>query len=253
MEYSWQWHVLMDYWRAFCAGAIVTIVLTIIIIAVGTTVGLMFGVLLAEESRATAPARWIVWVLVELVRALPVLVLLIYFHYVLTDSSAWLYHALMHIVDTIPRTPGTIWDSVLKTIASRAFATSAVALSLNLSAFVADIIRNGIRGVPKSLVDAAKSLGMGHWLRLRRVILPEALRTSLAGLVAMFITMFKFTTLAAFIGCNELMNVVYTAGSSSYRYLELFTILAGVYLVILIPATHAARRLERSRWLLRRT
>ncbi|MBI2929068.1 MAG: amino acid ABC transporter permease [Verrucomicrobia bacterium] len=252
-SYSWQWSVLNDYWPAFRNGAVVTVLLTAVIVVVGSLLGIAFGVLLADKSRALAPARWLVWIVVETLRALPVLVVLVYFHYVLTGSSAWLHKLLTMLAGAVQPEPGTMSDAILKTVASRPFATSVVALSLNLSAFVADIIRNGILGVPKPLIDAAKSLGMGPWLRLRRVILPEALRTSLAGLVAMFITMFKFTTLAAFIGCNELMNVVYTAGNSSYRYLELFTMLAFAYLVILMPATFAARRVEQSRWLQRRS
>lgn len=79
---------------------------------------------------------------------------------------------------------------------------------------------------------------------LRRVILPETFRSTLPALVAMYITMFQFTTLAAFIGCSELLNTVFTAGNASYRYLELYTVLAAIYLVVLLPSIYASRRLD---------
>lgn len=258
--YIWKWQVLSDYWPAFVAGGVVTVALTVAIVTVGTFLGTLLGVVLASKTRLLTAARCATVLYVELLRALPVLVLLIYLHYVVPQSSRWLYGLLQQCdawirpcVDDVGGRTGDILGAILTGIASRPFATAAVALSLNLSAFVADIIRNGIENVPRPLVDAARSLGMNWWLRLRRVVLPETLRASVAALVAMYITMFKFTTLASFIGCSELMNVVYTAGNRSYRYLELYTALAGVYLVILLPSVILAKRLERSPWLRRRS
>ncbi len=247
-DYVWDWEVVRRYSPAFRNGTIVTLLLTVIIIVVGTLLGTVLGVLQASTRPALKPIRWLVTAYVELLRGLPVLVFLIWLHYVAPQSSAWLYNAIAAIHDLLRPHIGKLGNAIMNGISSRAFATAALALSLNLSAFVADIVRSGVTSVPRPLVDAAKSLGMGSWLRLRRVILPETFRASLPALVAMYITMFKFTTLAAFIGCSELLNTVFTAGNSSYRYLELYTMLAAVYLVVLLPSTWCARRLENTRW-----
>ncbi len=252
-RYDWNWKVVGDYLPAFINGAVVTILLTIIVIFVGTVLGTAFGVVLADKRPVLRPLRWLVVAYVELLRALPVLVLLIWMHYVAPQTTTWMYNILGSIHDMLSSNIGERGEAILRGITSRAFATASVALSLNLSAFVADIVRSGIANVPTPLVDAAKSLGMCRWTCLRRVILPEALRASVAAMVAMYITMFKFTTLAAFIGCSELLNTVFTAGNSSYRYLELYTMLAVVYLAILLPSTYFAKRLEQSKWLQRRT
>jgi polar amino acid transport system permease protein len=247
-EYAWDWSVVGRYWPAFASGALVTVLLTIIVIAAGTVLGTGLGVIYATTIRELRPVRWIIRAYVELLRALPVLVLLIWLHYVVPQSSAWLYHSTTGVLDILRSEVGAMDGPTGRAIGTRAFASAAVALSLNLAAFVADVVRAGIAGVPRPLIDAAKALGMGKWLRLRRVLLPEAFRASLPALVALYITMFKFTTLAAFIGCSELLNTVFTAGNNSYRYLELYTMLAAVYLAILLPATWFARRLEQSRW-----
>jgi polar amino acid transport system permease protein len=258
--YIWNWHVVSEYWPAFIAGGAVSIAMTVVIVTVGTLVGTVVGIILASTNAILRPARWTAVAYVELLRALPVLVLLVYLHYVVPQSSRWLYtlflnldHVLRPYVAELPTSTSAILNAILTGIASRPFATAAVALALNLSAFVAEIIRNGIENVPRPLIDAAKSLGMNWWVCLRRVVLPETFRASVVGLIAMYITMFKFTTLAAFIGCSELMNVVYSAGNRSYRYLELYTMLAVAYLVILVPCMILAKLLERSRWLQRRS
>lgn len=252
-EYSWNWSVVVEYWPAFLNGAIVSVLLTLFVVSVGTLVGVLVGVGMSTRKSVLRPLRWFLTVYVEILRALPVLVLLIWMHYVAPASTGWLYSFLSMTSEAISGVVGGMGRAVLASIASRPFASAAVALSLNLSAFVADIVRSEIAGTPSALIDAAKSLGMSPSMALRRVILPEVARRSLPALVALYITMFKFTTLAAFIGCNELMNVTFTAGNSSYRYLELYTCLAIVYLMILIPATYAAKRIEKSQWLLRRS
>jgi len=222
MNYNWNLGILWEYREVFFIGTLVTLELTGITIIVGTGLGILLGVGLRAESPLV---RWPVVTYVELLRALPLLVLLV-----------WLYYFLPAVFN----------------VKLSAFTTAAIGLSINLSAFVADVVRGAIVGVPRAQVDAARSLGMSRALTLRRVILPEALRSLVPTLTALYITMFKMSTLASAISCYELLHAADGIIIQTYRALEVYSGIAAIYLVLIIPATYLAKKLENSPRFIRR-
>jgi polar amino acid transport system permease protein len=109
---------------------------------------------------------------------------------------------------------------------------SYIALSLNLSAFIADVIRGAIAEIPRSYVEAGKAIGMPFGLILRRIIFPEIVRISLPAMVALYINQFKWTTLASVLAVSELLHTANTIMIQTYRSLEAYTAIAVIYLVV---------------------
>ncbi|MCK4351843.1 amino acid ABC transporter permease [candidate division WOR-3 bacterium] len=222
MHYNWDLGLLWEYRRVFLHGAIVTLELTGITILFGTILGTFLGVLLLSRNKII---RGIVVTYVELLRGLPLLVLLV-----------WLYYFLPAFLN----------------IKISAFTTAAFGLSINLSSFVADVVRGAIDGVPTSYKDAARSLGMSSKLILRRIVLPEAFRALIPTLTALYITMFKMSTLASVISVWEPLHSGNSIIIHTYRALEVYTGIAIIYLIIIVPATYFSKKLEKSKYFIRR-
>jgi polar amino acid transport system permease protein len=128
-----------------------------------------------------------------------------------------------------------------------------VALTINNSAFIGDLVRGAIERVPKGAALAGHSLGMSRLVILRRIVLPEVFREILPSITLMYISIIKLTSLASVVAVYEVTHVGDWIISTTYKPLEIFIVVAGIYIVILLPMTLAARRLETSRYFKRRT
>jgi cystine transport system permease protein len=125
-----------------------------------------------------------------------------------------------------------------------------IALSLNVASYQSENFRSGILGVDRGQREAALSLGMTYWQALRRIIFPQALRIAAPTISNRFIAIMKDTSLASVVTVVELTRVAERIGSSTFRYMEMFIIIAIIYWVIngvlLIGQSALERRLERA-------
>ncbi len=112
------------------------------------------------------------------------------------------------------------------------FTTAVVGFSLNEAAFTAEIIRGGIVSVNRSQSIAAAALGMPPWLTLRRIILPQAMRAILPALANQTISLIKGTSIASVIFVNELTFRAETIVAQNFRFFEVFTAAAMIYLAM---------------------
>ncbi|SNS79529.1 MULTISPECIES: amino acid ABC transporter permease [unclassified Azospirillum] len=233
------WHIVNpadpEGWanlRFLLEGAWLTLALSAMALLSGVAIGLGTAALRLSRHR---PMRALAETYVELMRTLPLFVLLLWVFYALPimvqglDREGWGFALLGRIADLTP------------------FTAAVMALALNAGAFLSEIFRAGIEGVPRGQVEAAQSLGMGRWLTLRRIILPQALRRMLPPTVSQFIHTVKDSSLASSIGLAELTRRATELQTQTYRPLELYTLLALEYLVILLLLSRLARWLER-RW-----
>lgn len=124
------------------------------------------------------------------------------------------------------------------------FWAGSVVLGLIGAAFLAEIYRAGIESVPRGQVEAAQALGLHAWPKWGVVILPQALRLSIAPLVNYFSEFLKNTTLLSAIGVADLSLQAYLLGGQTYRYIEFLSAIAVVYFFMIFPVTLFARRLE---------
>jgi glutamine transport system permease protein len=155
---------------------------------------------------------------IELVRAVPVLVLLL-----------WVYYGIPVIV-------GLQLD---------VFTAGLISLALSDSAFEAEIFRAGIQSVPPGQREAAGSLGLSWLLTLRLIILPQAVRRILPALGNQFIYMLKMSSLLSVIGFQELTRRANELTVTEYRPLEIYTALVGEYLILILIVSRLVRWLER--------
>jgi len=195
-------------------GLLVTLLYTISTIATGLLVG--FGIGLAQLSPNRA-IKLMGRVYVEFFRNIPLLVILL-----------WSYYAL----------PIFLHVNITKSWAGY------LSLSLYIGAFYAEILRAGVEGIDPGQVDAATALGMSAGQRLRRVILPQAIRRMLPPLVGQSIIQMKNTTLLSAITVPDLLYQGSYISSFTYKPMEVYTAVAGIFLVILVPLTALARRME---------
>lgn len=126
------------------------------------------------------------------------------------------------------------------------FTTMAVTLVVFQAVYLAEIVRAGIESLPRGQMEAAAAMGMGYGLRMRKVILPQALAHMLPSMVGQFVTTIKDTSLGYVIGVQELTYAANQVNSSLLtRPFEVFFLLSLIYFAICFSLTQAARLLDR--------
>ena len=128
-----------------------------------------------------------------------------------------------------------------------AFFTALIGLSLNLGAFSAEIFRVGIISIPKGQRESSIALGLSKYQTMKDIILPQAKRVIIPPLTGRYIETIKLTSLASVIAVDELLHSGQNLISVSYRPLEVYTIIALLYLAIIVPLTLILKKLEKSR------
>jgi polar amino acid transport system permease protein len=129
------------------------------------------------------------------------------------------------------------------------YACAILALGLNEAAYMAEIMRAGIRAVGEGQREAARSLGLEEWPIMRFIVLPQALRIVIPPIGNQFIGMLKLSALVSVIGVRELLLIADQAASSNFRYLEALSA-AGIYYLALTTVFMAVQ--SRIEWALRR-
>lgn len=205
MRYDWHLGLIWEYREAFIAGLLVTLKLTFVSIVFGTVIGFVLGIALSIKAWFMRPVHLIIHIYNALFGWLPLLVLLV-----------WMYYFLPVLFD----------------VRFSALTVCYVALSLNLSAFIADVVRGAISEIPSTFIEAGKAVGMPSLLILRRIILPDIVRIALPSLVALYINQFKWTTLGSVLGVTELLHTADVIMIQTYRSLEAYTAIAIIYLVV---------------------
>jgi polar amino acid transport system substrate-binding protein len=120
-----------------------------------------------------------------------------------------------------------------------------IGLGMNYAAYEAEIYRAGIAAVPAGQMEAALSLGMSRALALRRIILPQAMRTALPGITNDFIALFKDSSLVSVIAMVELTKTYNILAATTLRFFELGLVVAVLYFAMSYPLSLLARRLEK--------
>lgn len=231
LDYSFFWKYITA--ESVLKGLGVTLALAVI----GMIVGLVFGTLIAvarmSDNRVLrAVGGFYVW----FTRGIPLLVqILIWGNFALLFSSLSL---------GIPYTD-IVFVSVPTNAVLTTFVASCLALGLNESAYMAEIVRGGIIGVDKGQSEAATALGMPPRLTMRRIILPQALRLIIPPTGNQFVTLLKSSSLVAVIAGGDLMTAVNNISASNYRVLELLMVACFWYLVLVTVLSIGQHFLER--------
>lgn len=117
------------------------------------------------------------------------------------------------------------------------FAAVLIGMTLNAGAYLTEILRAGLASVHREELDAAETLGMSRLQSLRYVIVPHVFRVSMPPLSNQYILMTLGTSMAAVFGVEELTGRAFNVNSTTFRSIEIFTTIAGLYVVITFMAT----------------
>ena len=120
-----------------------------------------------------------------------------------------------------------------------------MALSMNCGAYMAEIIRAGIESVDKGQMEAARSLGLPYGTSMRKVVLPQAIRTMIPSIINQFIITLKDTSILSIIAFPELTNVGKTMAGNTFKVLETWAIIAVMYMVVIVSLSKLAKYIER--------
>lgn len=195
-------------------GLRLTVELTLACGAASLVAGIF--VALARMSRFW-PLRLVISGYVQLMRATPLLIQLIY-----------IYFALPFIG-----------------IRLNPFLAAFVGLTLNVSAYLSEVYRSGIEAVPRGQRDAAAALGMRPWVIMARVVLPQAIRIVIPALGNYMVSLFKDTSLAAIITVEELLFKGQIIAARTYDYFTIYTLVFLLYFAVGYPAIRLVIFLEK--------
>jgi polar amino acid transport system permease protein len=215
MEYSWDFSFLWGYRTLILKGLALTVVFTFGTIALGMLVGLVVG--LGRLSRLSV-LRIPLTAYVEVFRCTPLLVQLV-----------WLYYAL----------PVVLGIQISATLAAT------LALTLYAGSFFAEIFRGGVASVDPGQWDAARALGLRKSQVLRRIVLPQAFRNMLPAIMNQNVMQLKNTSLISTVAVADLLYQGSIITAATYRPLEVYTLIAVLYFVVLFPLTRLAVHVER--------
>jgi polar amino acid transport system permease protein len=124
--------------------------------------------------------------------------------------------------------------------------TVIMGLTIFTSAYMSQIVRAGIEGVPKGQMEAAISTGLSHWQAMVYIILPQGLRNMIPSFVNQFVSLIKDTSLAFIVGVSELTHVATQVNNRTMAYpTEIFIFIAVVYFILCYAFTSLSRNLER--------
>jgi len=160
------------------------LMVTLIISFIGIAVSLPFGILLALGRRSQMPILKTVCVaFIELIRGVPLITVLF----------------MASVLLPLFLTPGTHFDKFLRAL---------VGVSIFASAYMAEVIRGGLQAIPKGQYEGADSLGLNYFHKMTFIILPQAIKLVIPGIVNTFIGMFKDTSLVTIISMYDLLGIV---------------------------------------------
>ncbi|UPJ76787.1 amino acid ABC transporter permease [Bradyrhizobium sp. 187] len=207
--------IVFANWDILAYGLLVTLKYTIYTCAIGLAIGLFVALL---QLTPWMILRWTGRVWVEFFRNIPLLVLLM-----------WTYYAL----------PIFLQIQIGKETAG------ILGLGFYASGFYAEILRAGVQSIDRGQTDAAIALGMGYVQRMKRIILPQALRRMVPPLMGQTIMQLKNTTLLSVLTIPDLLYQAGYIASFTYRPMEVYTAIGAVFILLLFPLSALSRRFER--------
>jgi polar amino acid transport system permease protein len=231
---NFKWGIVGKYFFAesILRGLMLTVFLTVASMALGTLLGLALAVMRASHVKPVSIAAGLY---LTLFRGTPVLVQLIFWF----NISA-LYPDLRIGI------PFTDISTAVDTNAIMGPITAAlVGLTLNQAAYMAEIIRGGFSAVGKGQIEAADSLGMSAGMRMRKVIIPQAMPSIIPATGNQFIGMFKETSLVSVLGVAELLQSAQLIYARTYETIPLLIVASLWYLVMTLLLSYPQAQLEK--------
>lgn len=194
------WSVISNNVGIFIDGALKTLQISAFSLIISIPIGIIIGLLRVSKNKIL---RFIASVYVEVMRGVPLLVLLI-----------WIYFVLGQFLKL-----GSYWSAVL-------------GLAIFSGAFIAEVVRSGIESVPRGQMEAARSSGMSYMQAMKLVIFPQAIRKVLPPMASQFIILIKDSSLVSTIAVVDLSLVAKNLVATTFRSLEVWSFVALLYFIM---------------------
>ena len=221
-NYKWGWHILnpdniegLTNLKFLISGITITIYISVISIVFAMIIGLVIALPSLSNNKFLS---YFNIAYVEIVRAIPLLVLIL-----------WIYYGL----------------PIMLGISFSPFVSGIIALTISESAFQAEIFRAGINSINKGQHEVSESLGMDFWRKMRFVILPQAIKVVLPAMGNQFVYVLKMSSLVSIIGIADLTRKANELVTTTYRPLEIYTFLILEYLLLILLVSYFVRKLEK--------
>jgi polar amino acid transport system permease protein len=214
MSYQWDFSVVWNHRELFGRALLMTFSLAIVSIAVGIVVGLLLALMRRSKVK---PLSWLVAIVVDVLRAIPPIVLIV-----------WAYYCL----------------PILTGATLNAFQTVVIALGFYSAAFYSEIFRAGLQSIEHGYIEAAYSVGMTRAQTMRRIAGPLAFQRIFPPLVSQCVLVIKGTALAGYVSVGELLYLGQQISIQTFRPIEMLTAVALMFLAIILPLTALANAIE---------
>ena len=165
-------------------------------------------------------------VFVFVIRGVPMIVL-----------AFFIYFGIPYLINTIMGVGGGFTLSALQ--------AGTACLALNCGAYMAEIIRAGIQSVDIGQMEAGRSLGLPYWKTMRKIILPQAIRTMIPSIINQFIITVKDTSILSVIGFPELVLAAKQVQANTFKAFETWAIVGVMYLIVITALSYIAKLVER--------
>ncbi len=213
--------IMSTYGSLLLAAMGQTLLLALCGLFFGCILGIIFGLSSVVDNKIS---KTISVIYVNLIRGVPMIVLAFFVFYGVPYGLRTIF-GLKFVLT--PLQAGTI------------------CLALNCGAYMSEIIRAGIQSVDPGQMEAARSLGLSYWRSMFRVVLPQAIKNMIPSIVNQFIITLKDTSILSVIGFPELVNKAQNVIAITFKSFEMWTIVAIMYLIVILALQQVANALER--------
>lgn len=214
--------MIIEKYSTMLLGALgKTLLLTLLSLIFATVVGMIFALMNVGKNRIL---NCIGTIYVDAVRGVPLIVLAYFIFF---------------------GVPQGIKSLGFQDFRLTALQAGTIALAMNCGAYMAEIIRAGIESVDKGQMEASRSLGLSYGKSMRKVVLPQAIRTMIPSIINQFIITLKDTSILSVIGFPELTNIGKTISGNTFKSLQTWAIIGIMYMVVIVTLSRIAKRIER--------
>ena len=215
MNAEWRWDFAIEILPQMLWATLNTILAASVGYAIAVIIGLLF--LLGQRT----PIKLVNMInreVVEFIRSTPLLIQLFFVYFVLPQFG----------------------------ITLSAWVCGMITIGLHFGTYLSEVYRGALEGVPKTQWEACRALNFTTFYTYRRIILPQAFPIAIPGMGNYLVGIFKDTPLLSTIGVAELFHAATAVGGYHYRYLEPYTMVGIIFLILSIPAAMGIRKLERT-------
>lgn len=214
--------IITVYGPMLCGALGRTLLLALLGLFFACIIGLFFGILGVLKNRA---CNVISQIFVDVIRGVPMIVLAFFVYF----GIPYLFNTMIGGFN----------------ISLSALQAGTICLALNCGAYMAEIVRAGIQSVDPGQMEAARSLGLTYGMAMRKVVLPQAIRTMIPTFINQFIITLKDTSILSVIGFPELVNTAKNVQANTFMSFQTWAIVGVMYLIVITILSRSAKMVER--------